>query len=78
MEHKTTEELRDLIIEKAKIALSAITERSPADSDKMAAEAVNILTSALVNLDCLEQGEDVIAPSGFVADEWYRENFKGE
>ena len=80
-EHRTMEKLRAWIISKTMLVLQNIDEASSPESDRMAAEAANALTSALVKLNCLERGrivsaQDDIAPAGFVADEWYRENFK--
>lgn len=81
-EQKTREKLRDRIISKAMLVLSGIDETTTSKYDREVAEAVNALTGALLNLDCIEQrgidiSQDSIAPGGFVADEWYREEFGG-
>lgn len=75
------DELEMLIIGKMEIALSAITGDSDAESDQQAAAAANFLSNALLNIGAYMDAEPIEYEEekrGFVADEWYREEFGGD
>lgn len=85
MDREEIDELKEQIISKAKLALTAITKTSSPEGDRDAAATVLALITGLEKLEnygtetvMIQTGPLNGPRKGFVADEWYREEFKGE
>lgn len=85
MDREEVDELKEQIISKAKLALTAITKTSSPEGDRDAAATVLMLITGLEKLErcgtepvSIQTGPWNRPRNGFVADEWYREEFKGE
>ena len=82
MNNEDKKMLEEVIVRKMYLAASAINYPGPTNCIQEAAEAVSALSNALLNIDACMDAEPIECEeeyrNGFVADEWYREEFKGE